>query len=116
MIRSLLIAIATLAIVTSTAVAQQATRPHARDVGVVVGIFPPGQYNAIADVPAGKCYLCLRSALLPMSPVCTICCLTNACSRRADCGSGGAAAVVRRPQLKHRRWAATKLSLTAEML
>ena len=66
MIRSMLIAIATLAIVTSTAVAQQATRPRARDVGVVVGIFPPGQYNAIADVPAEKCYLCLRSTLLPM--------------------------------------------------
>ncbi|MBI4521819.1 MAG: P1 family peptidase, partial [Gemmatimonadetes bacterium] len=27
-----------------------AARPRARDVGIVVGIFPPGQHNAITDV------------------------------------------------------------------
>jgi D-aminopeptidase len=30
--------------------AQEARRPRAREVGVVVGIFPTGQYNAITDV------------------------------------------------------------------
>jgi D-aminopeptidase len=30
--------------------AQSATRPRARDVGVVIGVFPPGPLNAITDV------------------------------------------------------------------
>ena len=30
------------------------TRPRARDLGVVVGIFPPGEFNAITDVPGVK--------------------------------------------------------------
>jgi D-aminopeptidase len=30
---------------------QTTTRPRARDVGVVIGIFPPGPLNAITDVP-----------------------------------------------------------------
>jgi D-aminopeptidase len=33
-----------------TAAAQQAERPRARDIGVVVGVFPTGRYNAITDV------------------------------------------------------------------
>jgi D-aminopeptidase len=33
---------------------QPASRPRARDVGLVVGLFPPGQYNAITDVPGVK--------------------------------------------------------------
>jgi D-aminopeptidase len=30
---------------------QSATRPRARDVGVVIGVFPPAPLNAITDVP-----------------------------------------------------------------
>ena len=43
-----------LALAPENAAAQQQARPRARDVGVVVGIFPPGQYNAITDVPGVK--------------------------------------------------------------
>ena len=32
------------------ATTQDATRPRARDLGIEVGIFPPGQFNAITDV------------------------------------------------------------------
>ena len=31
--------------------AQDATRPRARDIGVVVGILPTGAMNAITDIP-----------------------------------------------------------------
>ena len=34
-----------------TTSAQKDQRPRARDVGVVVGVLPPGQLNAITDVP-----------------------------------------------------------------
>ena len=33
-----------------TAMAQQTARPRARDLGITVGIFEPGQHNAITDV------------------------------------------------------------------
>ena len=32
------------------AMSQESTRPRARDLGVVVGVFEPGEYNAITDV------------------------------------------------------------------
>src|SRR3989338_2693292 len=34
--------------------AQQPNRPRAREAGVAVGLFPPGRYNAITDVPGVK--------------------------------------------------------------
>ncbi|MBI4501561.1 MAG: P1 family peptidase [Gemmatimonadetes bacterium] len=34
--------------------AQQASRPRAREAGVMVGLFPPGRYNAITDVAGVK--------------------------------------------------------------
>lgn len=34
--------------------AQQPARPRAREAGVAVGVFTPGQYNAITDVPGVK--------------------------------------------------------------
>lgn len=49
-----LIALATLLALVSPAWAQQSSRPRARDVGVVVGIFPTGEFNAITDVPGVK--------------------------------------------------------------
>ena len=30
--------------------ADEAQRPRARDIGLVVGVFPPGEFNAITDV------------------------------------------------------------------
>src|SRR4051812_13353599 len=33
---------------------QQSPRPRARDIGLAVGLFKPGRYNAITDVPGVK--------------------------------------------------------------
>ncbi|MBI1764642.1 MAG: P1 family peptidase [Acidobacteria bacterium] len=33
---------------------KQNTRPRARDLGLVIGILPPGTNNAITDVPGGR--------------------------------------------------------------
>ena len=49
MLRSVLIS-ALLAAPPLSAVAQDTTRPRARDLGIEVGIFPPGPLNAITDV------------------------------------------------------------------
>ena len=38
------------AIFPDTAMSQESARPRARDLGVVVGVFEPGEYNAITDV------------------------------------------------------------------
>ncbi|MFT7471749.1 MAG: D-aminopeptidase [Kiritimatiellia bacterium] len=48
MIRSL--SVLTLLCVTPFALAQSDTRPRAREAGVVVGVFQPGELNAITDV------------------------------------------------------------------
>jgi len=42
--------VAATSFITTRGTAQSAERPRARDVGVKVGIFVPGQYNAITDV------------------------------------------------------------------
>ena len=44
MLSSLLLAIS------STGSGQQSERPRARDLGILVGVFQPGAYNAITDV------------------------------------------------------------------
>ncbi len=48
MIRNLSVLI--LLCVTPFALAQSDTRPRAREAGVVVGVFQPGELNAITDV------------------------------------------------------------------
>ena len=49
MLRSILLAALVIA-VPSSAVSQEAARPRARDIGVVVGVFDTGPHNAITDV------------------------------------------------------------------
>ena len=48
MIRNL--SVLTLLCVTQFALAQSGSRPRAREAGVVVGVFQPGELNAITDV------------------------------------------------------------------
>ena len=49
MLRSLFLA-SLLVAIPSSAVTQQAERPRARDLGIVVGVFDTGEHNAITDV------------------------------------------------------------------
>jgi D-aminopeptidase len=48
-IRFALVAVVAAALPT-TALSQENTRPRARDIGIVVGVFEPGEHNAITDV------------------------------------------------------------------
>jgi len=47
---ALLLAALTVSTVAGHSSAQEASRPRARDVGLVVGVFPTGEHNAITDV------------------------------------------------------------------
>ena len=48
--RRFLIATLPLLLLAQAATSQEVERPRARDLGIVVGIFPPGPWNAITDV------------------------------------------------------------------
>lgn len=45
---------------TSASAASESSRPRARNLGVVVGILPPGPLNAITDVPGYRTRLPIK--------------------------------------------------------